>query len=68
MSVSQEADHDRFVNSEISTLAAGNGFITRPQILDVGYDDRVIAELLRSGELERIGAGGSTPNGSRIGP
>jgi hypothetical protein len=55
--VSPETDHDRFVNSEISTLAAENGFVTRPQILDFGFDDRVIAELLSSGELERIGAG-----------
>jgi hypothetical protein len=45
------------MHSDLEDTANSLGFITRPQILDSGFDDRVIADLLRTGVLERIGAG-----------
>ncbi len=39
------------------TLAAARGFITRPEILDTGYDDRDIREARAGGLLTRVGAG-----------
>lgn len=57
-------DHHPMVNAELEALAAVGGFVTRPQILAAGYDDRVIASLLRGGKLERIGAGLYAPRES----
>ncbi len=41
----------------LDALAATRGFITRPEVLDSGYDDRVIRDALRSGHFVRIGPG-----------
>lgn len=45
------------MQSEIETRIASHGFITRPELLDLGYDDRGIHRLRRVGELVRIGPG-----------
>lgn len=45
------------MHPDLLAISVEQGFITRPQILDVGFDDRVIADLLRAGVLDRIGAG-----------
>ena len=45
------------MDHNLITLAATRGFITRPEILDSGYDDRDIREARSIGLLTRIGAG-----------
>lgn len=41
----------------LEALAISRGFITRPEILDCGYDDRMIRDSRRSGYLVSIGPG-----------
>lgn len=45
------------MENALTAMAAARGFVTRPQILDCGYDDRLIREALRCGEWVRIGPG-----------
>lgn len=45
------------VNDQLLHLAAARGFVSRPEILDAGYDDRDIREAKAIGLLTRIGAG-----------
>lgn len=41
----------------LEALAATRGYITRPEILDCGYDDLLIREALKIGLWEKIGPG-----------
>lgn len=43
--------------NELDALLAARGFITRPEILDCGYDDSHIREARKAGVLIRIGPG-----------
>lgn len=45
------------MNSHLIARAEQRGFITRPELLDDGYDDRDIREAIRIGLLTRIGSG-----------
>ena len=41
----------------LDALAATRGYITRPEILDSGYDDQLIREAVKIGHWEKIGPG-----------
>ncbi|AWB91041.1 type IV toxin-antitoxin system AbiEi family antitoxin domain-containing protein [Aeromicrobium chenweiae] len=45
------------MNDHLLVRAEERGFITRPEILGAGYDDRDVREAIRVGLLTRIGAG-----------
>lgn len=45
------------MDNALIRMAEARGFVTRPEVLDCGYDDQLIREALRSGELVRIGPG-----------
>jgi len=45
------------MHSDVSCHLDLSGFITRPEILAHGFDDRMIAACLRQGSLRRIGPG-----------
>lgn len=45
------------MNDQLIHLAETRGYVTRPEILDAGYDDRDIREAKAIGLLRRIGAG-----------
>lgn len=45
------------MHHDIEAHLSVHGFVTRPQILDCGFDDRAISAALRAGELARIGPG-----------
>ncbi|MRJ75326.1 hypothetical protein GEV29_02130 [Aeromicrobium sp. SMF47] len=45
------------MNDQLLVRAEERGFLTRPEILDAGYDDRDIREAIRLRLLTRIGAG-----------
>lgn len=45
------------MNDQLLSRAETRGYVTRPEILDSGYDDRDIREAIQLGLLTRIGAG-----------
>jgi len=45
------------MHSEIASALSTRGFVTRPQLLDCGYDDRAIQNVRNLGILVRIGPG-----------
>lgn len=45
------------MHDQLIARAERRGFITRPEILDCGHDDRDIREARKRGQLTRIGAG-----------
>lgn len=49
--------HPRGMHSDIRTALDVFGFVTRPQILDCGHDDRTITAAVRAGTLVRVGPG-----------
>lgn len=45
------------MDNALTAVADARGFLTRPEVLDCGYDDQLIREALRTGEWVRIGPG-----------
>jgi hypothetical protein len=45
------------MDNVLAAVADARGFVTRPEVLDCGYDDQLIREALRSGEWVTIGPG-----------
>lgn len=45
------------MDNALTAIADTRGFVTRPEVLDCGYNDQLIREAIRSGEWVRIGPG-----------